>query len=500
MYSMRGAIAATVSGAAVFAGVAAPAMPSPVQVGITGRSTQAAGERFLVSQVQFPPPLVVRGEHVEIGYDAQVGSNRAGTPSAIGTLYVRNNGQTDFTAVPLRIRKALQRPSNDPDHVKLRALVPDRLLSGDKLFYYAVITNRRLGQSVTVPTRGAQAPETALIINTAFRIDLGTHAFGRPQAPEAVVAKAGPTEVGFARDGLAFGPKSFGVTKDHSVWIWDSVNRRMLTWTPGSPNVVARTLTLPLSPGDVAAGPGGSVYLFRDGPRGRPTGRLTRLSARGTVAWTSTVVRRPPGLVTGPGGTLYATGPPSESSKDEMARYWWGNYPWVPVATPDGRPLSLTIQRQRVLLTEPLPGGMRLARVNAGYDENLAPHEMRVALLSRTGRIVRSWRIKSRTVIWKYAGSTLVAGDPVITLLAQAPSLGGPGAVAPRSEYVVLRLGPRGGIRTSFSLVQNDPPQSAYGDGVINDIRVEPDGKLYQLGSAPEFGAAISRFSLRRTR
>jgi hypothetical protein len=491
MYSMRGVLAATASAAAVVAGTAAPAMSS---------RTRAAGERFLVSQVQFPLPLVVRGERVEIGYDAQKGPNRVETPSAIGTLFVRNDRQRSFTAVPLKIRQALQRPSNDPDHVKLRALVPERLLTGSRLFYYAVISNRRLGVSVTVPAAGAKAPETVLIINRAFRVDLGTHVFGHPQAPEAIVAKAGPTEVGFARNGLVFGPKSFGVTKEHSVWLWDSVNRRMLTWAAGSPNVVARRLQLPLSPGDVAAGPGGSAYLFRDGPRGRPTGRLTRLSARGKVVWTSTVVRRPPGLVTGPGGTLYATGPQSEASKDEMDRYWWGNSPWVPMATPDGRPLSLTIQGQHSLSTEPLPGGMRLARVSAGHDKNLAPHEMRVALLSRAGRILRSWRIRSRTVIWKYAGSTLVAGDPVIVLWAQDPSGGAPGAPAPRSEYVVLRLGPRGGIRTNFSLVQNDPPRSAYGDGVINDIRVEPDGKLYQLGSAPGFGAAISRYSLRRMR
>ena len=64
----------------------------------------------------------------------------------------------------------------------------------------------------------------------------------------------------------------------------------------------------------------------------------------------------------------------------------------------------------------------------------------------------------------------------------------------------MLRLGPRGGIRTRFALPKRDPPRSAYGESAFTDIRVQPDGRLYQLGSAPDFGAAIYRYSLRRTR
>ena len=86
---------------------------------------------------------MVRGERVEVGYDAQKAPKLVEIPSATGTLYVRNDLQRSFTAVPLKIRKALQRPSNAQDRLMLRALVPDRLLGGHKLFYYAVIRNRR---------------------------------------------------------------------------------------------------------------------------------------------------------------------------------------------------------------------------------------------------------------------------------------------------------------------------------------------------------------------
>lgn len=495
MDSTRRVLTGTVSAGIVFAGALA-AVASGGDPAVAGSAGAPAPEQFLVSQIEFPLPLVMRGERVEIGYDAQRGPNLVETPSAIGTLYVRNDLQRDFTAVPLKIRKSLQRLCSDPNHVKLRALVPDRLLRGQRLFYYAVISNQRLGRSVTVPAGGARAPESAWIITKAFRVDLGAHVFGNPQEPGAVAAKAGPTEVGFARDGLLFGPKSFGRARDGSFWLWDTINSRVLTWAPGRANVVARTVRLPFSAGDVTAGPAGSVYLLRDGPPGSPFGRLTRLSAGGRTLWTSRTTRRPPGLATGPGGTLYWTGPPSEDSKEQMARTCWGNNPWVPVATAAGRPLPPAAQRQRTLPAQPLPRGSRLVRVSAGYDRSDAPHEVRVALIDRAGRVVRAWRVRSRTAIampWN-ATPALVGGDPVIVLEAFT------GTPAPRSEYLVLRLGPRGGIRTRFALPKNDPPRSAYGDGVITDIRVEADGKLYQLGSAPGFGAAVYRFSLARTR
>lgn len=314
--------------------------------------------------------------------------------------------------------------------------------------------------------------------------------FGHPQTPEAVVARAGPTEVGFGRNGLVFGPSSIDVAKDRSLWLLDEVNRRMLVWAPGHPDAVARMVALPFSPEEFGVGPAGSVYLMRGGLPGSPFRRLTRLSASGKVLWTSRIAGGL-WLRTGPDGTLYSTGPAPEPSPRTQS----GAYPWVPVATPGGRPLSLRAQEQRTQWAQPLPGGLQLVRVPTGYDRQSAPHEARVALINRAGRVVRSWRISSRTVIWMPWGVTpaLVGGDPVIVLTATAPS-GNP------QEYLVLRLGPRGGIRTRFALPLHDPPRSAYGDSVITDIRVESDAKLYQLGSSPDTGAAINRFSLRRTR
>ena len=492
MYGVLRAIAVTAWAGVVVVGVFAAGVLGGSQTG-SASAGAAAREQLLVRQLEVPLPLAVRGERVEVGYDAQRGPNLVETPKATGTLFVRNDLQRDFTAVPLKIRRALQRNSNAGDRLLLRALVPDRLLGGHKLVYYALIRDRRTGRVVTVPARGARAPETTLIINNAYRVNLGTHVFGHPQTPEAVVARAGPTQVGFGRDGLVYGPSAFEIATDRSVWLYDRVNRRVLAWASGRPNVVARTVMLPLfGGGDFAVGPAGSIYLWRGGLPGSPFSRVTRVSVSGRVLWTSRIAGGL-WLRTGPDGTLYSTGPGPEPSP----RTWWGTYPWVPVATSGGRPLSLAAQQQRTLWAQPLSSGLQLVRVATGYDRQLAPHEARMALLNRAGRVVRAWRIRSRTAIGWSPDKTppaLVAGDPVIVLEA----MGGSGNRT--QEYLVLRLGPRGGVRTRFALPYNDPPRSAYGDSVTADIRVEPDGKLYQLGSSPDFGAAIYRFSLRRTR
>jgi hypothetical protein len=52
------------------------------------------------------------------------------------------------------------------------------------------------------------------------------------------VAKAGPNEVGWespppGADGVTFGPWSFDVARDGSIWLLDEVNERLLVWQPG---------------------------------------------------------------------------------------------------------------------------------------------------------------------------------------------------------------------------------------------------------------------------
>jgi hypothetical protein len=457
----------------------------------------AAATPLPIAQWEFPDALVARSDRVEVGYGSSLGAYLA-TPSAIGTLFVRNDRERWYTPVPLKLRKPGRLEVVDT-LLKLRAFVPDRLLRGRKLFYYAVFRNRRTGRSATVPAAGARAPETTLIINNAYHIQLGAHVFGHPQTPEAVVARAGPTQVGWDPS-PGSGPSSFDVAADRSVWLLDGFNKRVLVWAAGHPDVVARTLPLPFYPFDFAPGPAGSLYLTRGLP-GVEELHLARVSPSGKLLWERAIGANLASalLRTDPDGTLWWTwsacpAPPSEC--------------WTPVATPAGRPLSRAAQKRRALERQPLPGGLQLARAYAGWAPvapgDIFPHEARFALVNRAGRVVRAWRIRSRTSIFFPLSATagLIGGDPVIVLqptVITPPTVPGGDAVR-KSEYVALRLGPAGGIRARVTLAAADPPLSYWGSFVMTDLRVGPGSKLYQLGSSPATGVTINQFSLRRTR
>src|SRR4051794_31861968 len=65
-------------------------------------------------------------------------------------------------------------------------------------------------------------------------VPLGTHQFGHLRAPGEIVARAGPSEVGFKNghgcgctDGPA-GPVSFDVSRNGSIWVFDILNHRLL--------------------------------------------------------------------------------------------------------------------------------------------------------------------------------------------------------------------------------------------------------------------------------
>jgi hypothetical protein len=118
-------------------------------------------------------------------------------------------------------------------------------------------------------------------------------------------------------------------------------------------------------------------------------------------------------------------------------------------------------------------------------DAETAPHEERLALIDRRGRLVRAWRVLSRTDLGPSFTPELVGGDPVLALSVTAGS--NPGF---KWEYVVLRLGPHGTL-ARFSL-----SRAKWGDQVSADLRLGPDGKLYQLGTSPTTGVVISRYSL----
>lgn len=418
--------------------------------------------------------LIAPGDRVEIGYQVYT----AHVKSPVGTLYVRNDLQQGFQRVPLKLTGG-----------GLRAAVPKQLVRGRKLFYYAVIRDPRSGRSATLPSSGARSPASAWILDRAVVVRLGTHSFRHTRAADAVVARAGASNVGFENnENYQFGPQTFLVARDGSVWLHDGLNQRLLVWSAGHPDA-PRVVKLPFfaADNDIALGPAGSVYvtrLLRDPPRLllyrlSPTGEvLWKIRLAGTYAGQSTfVLGSNSPLRVGPDGTLYCL------VFMGLAGDEWG---WMPVATPSGSPLSAAAQRRGTHWPfQPAPGGLRLlAETYTPPNADTAPHEQRFALVDRHGRLVRAWRVLSRTDfggVAKPMTPELVGHDLVVAL---------PVTNGTASEYVVLRLGAHGAA-TRFSL-----PYAMWGSSLLTDLRIGPDGALYQLGSSPTTGIVISRYSL----
>lgn len=425
--------------------------------------------------------LVAPGDRVVLAYDAP------GFKRTTGTVYVRNDSQRRFTALRLRHPNA---PSS-----ALEARVPARIVRGRKLLYYAVVRDSKSGRSVRLPRMGTGS---ALILGHAVRIRLGTHRFGAAPPAGTVVARVAADQVGWQLPpedcgcGPSFGPETFLVARDGAVWLDDSLNNRLLAWNPGQPDTIVRSVPLPdrSADHDVALGPNGTFYVT--GVQGHGTSAhlvLYRLARSGRVIWRSRLAGSPDDftsfnlgdnsqLRTGPDGTLYLlTG---------MMGLPGGEWGWMPVATPSGHGISLAAQRRGTHWPDqPLSGGMRL--VSEAYTAKVdgPVREVRYALLDRRGRLVRSWRITSKTDInFDFTTSELVGGQPGVVLDVSD-------AAAGKMEYLALRLGPHG-ISSRLTL-----PRLVFGDNLLADVRIGPDGKLYQLASSPKSGVVISRYSVR---
>jgi hypothetical protein len=333
---------------------------------------------------------------------------------------------------------------------------------------------------------GAGVQPAAATSSVPPPVALGVHRFGHLRPPEAIVARAGPEVVGFSSppdgaDGVSYGPWSFDVAQDGSVWLLDEVNHQLLVWQPGQPNRPARAVRLPLDPLErianfTVAGDHTiyATYVPPPGP-GPKTLRLAALTPSGQVRWTAATTDEifNAQLRIGPDNALYVAGGHS------------GRQDWTPLTTPAGRPLPLAEQRRRTSPQQPLPGGLRLAATHQAMDG-----EWRFALTDQAGRTLRGWRVTSQTDLGAL-GSTpaLVGGDPVVVLEVTQQT-----KTRFLYEYEVLRLARAGGTSVRFAIAPEG--RVVYGDAPMTGLRVGPDGQLYQLRSSRAAGVSIARYSL----
>jgi hypothetical protein len=419
--------------------------------------------------------LVVRGDRVTLVYDA-------GVKRASGSVYVRNDRRRKFVRLSLVAERGLA--------TTYHANVPDRLIRGQHLRYYAVLRNRT-GRTARVPATGVSS---ALVLEHPKVIHLGTHRFGDTRAPDEIVARAKADQVGWQipPPGPKAGPQSFLVAPDHSILLHDSFNDRMLVWNAGDPNTIVRSVPLPdrTADNDVALGPEGSLYvthgeghglgyqmvLKRLGPTGEEmwTGRLAGdFLAQGQdfLVGTNSSLRR------GPDGKLHVLA--------GMFGRPGGEFGWMPVATAHGDVIPMRQQRRGTDWPyQPIGRGQRMVTEVYTPKTDGPVQEVRVAIVNRGGNVVRAWRVKSRTPINLHDTPDVLRGAPTLVLdvLEGADTSG-------RSEYEVLRLGQK---PTMFSV-----PHLVFGDNILSDIRMSstPGGGVYQLSSDPSFGVQILRYA-----
>jgi hypothetical protein len=317
-------------------------------------------------------------------------------------------------------------------------------------------------------------------------VPLGAHQFGHLRAPDAIVAHAGPNEVGFRKPGSGCGcsdgpqgPMLFDVARNGSIWLFDVLNHRLMVWQPGRPAQPARTLELKaLDIRDFALGRDGTIYLYAvyaEPPAGDSGKNLWALTPSGTVLWRAHA-EMGNALRVGPDGALYSVG----ANKRNPAS-------WTPLTTPAGWPLSLTAQRRQTVPFQPLAGGMHLVATQ------LSQHKVHFALIDRTHKVVRAWQVTSRTQLAlapRALTPALVGGELVVSLDVSRQA-----GHKFLWEHLVLRLAATGGTHERLSL---DAHAVAGDDGTGSGtpLRVGRDGRLYQLRTDPKTGMSIARYSL----
>jgi hypothetical protein len=430
-------IAAGVIGGVALTAVSAagpPGAPSPPAV---------------IDAAHVPPLLRLAGEPVRLRYAIVCGPRGDGLPcDGFGTVYARPGDTGPFRALPLN-------RGDESKDGRYYAEVPGELASG-RFSYYAVLREGSTGATVTVPSGGADAPQVSLALRDPTAVDLGTHVFGRPRAPEARVVQArwgsAPDEVGLAgsRELGYSGPSSFDVEPDGTVDLLDSVNGRV---------VRRRSRRAPLVPlgeqpelADFAAEPDGSLDVLE------ANGMLRRFRADGSAAWAQTLADRTwAKLAHGPAGPVVLQQPSEQ---------------WMPL-TNQAAPLARQAQARVARDGRPIPGGRELVVEHAGAGE------LRIA--ETAGRsVLRSWRITSATSL----GEVQLAeprGDGFVVVTRVYTD--------DRDEFVVLVLD-RNRLADSFPVASDSWTETAP----LARFRLAPDG-LYRLSTTPA-GAFVDRFDV----
>ena len=449
------------------AGLAAGLLAGAALLALTGAAGANRVARRSTDQPRFiaathlPPLLTVPGEPAELRYDIYcddgVGSEDTSCDAG-GTVFVRAGSSGVFRALALSPDAAAQEG-------RYVARVPFDVASSALGYqYYAVIRDSSTGQTTTLPSGGAAAPQWSRSLVRPAIVGLGTHEFGAIERPDARVVSAawgsGPGQVGLegGLQSTPVGGSSFDVDVAGTVTVLDEVNRRVLRFAAGAPPV-AVPLDISGREADMSLEADGTIDVLEPAAAGQPAPLLRTFDpsgrALGVAALPDPVAAQ---VRIGPAGPTVLQYPSAQwqsgRQSTSIADRW---DPDQPGAARAGRPL---------------PGGGEVVVMRKGG-------EIRVALVS-SGIIQRSWRVQSDTSLAEVQLAQPLGDRLVLIVRAYTDSA---------DQFVALVLDGRGLVR-SFSLDSADWAESAP----LSRFRLVGQS-LYRLGSGPE-GLFVDRYDL----
>jgi hypothetical protein len=419
-----------------------------------------AVQRAVFDATHLPPLLMSRGERVELAFDvhcapADVEDAEAGC-DVRGAVFVRAAGADAFERIALS-------PGSADDGRRLTASVPDSIASRPGGFeYYAALESPDLGELVTVPGGGADAPHVSRRLENSVDVALGRHAFGTGRRLGARLAFAawgdGAAQVGLeqGRNLPPIGASAFDVDAAGTVVVLDQAHRRLLRWRKGAQAPTRVPLSVTGTLADMAVGNDGTVYVLESTAEPGRNPLVRRFDDTGRELEAVETAERTSQIRMGLNGALMLAHP---------------SHHWMPVAA-DGSPASRAEQRRHGRSSRALRGGGEIVVFRHA-------NELRVALIS--GRsMTRSWRLTSETQL-----AEVQLAEPLGPRLVLVVRLYDDGI----DEFAVLILD-RSGVVDRFTLDSADWAETAP----LGRFRLV-GRSLYRLGSTTA-GAFVDRFDL----
>lgn len=432
-----------------------------VALGPAAAQRTSSEQRAVFDATHLPPLLTTRDERAELVYDVHCAAaddegGEAGC-DVRGAVFVRRAGRGSFE------RLALSSQRSDSGGRQLAARVRDSLSSEPGGFeYYATLETPDLGERITIPAGGADAPHASRPLESPIRIALGRHSFGDSRTGVRLALAAwgdGPAQVGLeqGRQLGPIGPSAFDVDAGGTVSVLDQAHRRLLRWPKGAREPIRVPLSITGTIADLAVGDDGSTYVLESTSEPGRNALVKRFDDAGRELEAVETAER--------------TSSQIRMAQDGPLVLGHPSHHWMPV-TVGGVPVSGHVQ-----LRHGRPG----RSLRSGGEIVLFRHEneLRVAMVS--GRsIIRSWRLTSATRLAEVQLAEPVGQRLVLVVRMYDDDV---------DEFAVLTLD-RKGLVDRFALDAADWAETAP----LSRFRLV--GKsLYRLGSTPA-GSFVDRFDL----